>query len=114
MEIESLVKDCTNSSLASSNVFYQRDDPEHGKADKKAFLQFMVRLAITPVWGLPHWDPSKKALVDPTWWEQLWHATHKVFGAVGDMQEKALAQQRKGAAACQNHQGPGQQNGPDQ
>ena len=44
VEIESLVKDCTNSSLASSNVFYQRDDPDHRKADKKAFDKIPILL----------------------------------------------------------------------
>jgi hypothetical protein len=71
------------------NIFYPTAHPdmpvsERDGAKQKA-LKIGVRMAHTPLEEFPDWDPNKKKLINPTFWEQYAAAAHSSYGSVGSM-----------------------------
>ena len=80
---EEIVSSAMAPSMDSSNAFFFQDLEDQGKANKAAFLRFMVRLGNTPVENLPNWDAADGAIINPSFWERMWYEVYKRFGAVG-------------------------------
>ena len=53
--------------------------PSDRDGAKQKALRIGVRMALTPVEEFPNWDPTKKRLTNPTFWEQYAAAAHGVL-----------------------------------
>jgi hypothetical protein len=52
---------------------------------KQKALRIGVRMSLTPLEEFPNWDPTKKKLINPKFWEQYAAAAHGYYRSVGSM-----------------------------